>query len=100
MALLVGGISLSLSKRSTVPKLPYDGAVDAFFTLAPMLTFSVVGAIIASRHPRNAIGWLFCGMGLVVGLTALAQGYARFWLAGGSGPKDLAETAAWFGSWS
>ncbi len=65
-----------------------------------MLTFSVVGAIIASRHPRNAIGWLFCSMGLVVGLNALAGGYARFWLAGGSGPKYLAETAAWFGSWS
>ena len=99
MALLVGGISLSLSKKSTVPNLPYDGAVDAIFTLAPMLTFSVVGAIIASRHPRNAIGWLFCSMGLVVGLSALAGGYARFWLAGGSGPKYLAETAAWFGSW-
>ena len=98
-ALLVGGISLSLSKRSTVPKLPYDGAVGAIFTLTPMLTFSVVGAIIASRYPRNAIGWLFCSMGLVVGLNALAGGYARFWLAGGSGPKYLAETAAWFGSW-
>ena len=100
MALLVGGISLSLSKRSTVPKLPYDGAVNAIFPLAPMLTFSIVGAIIASRHPRNAIGWLFCSMGLVVGLNTLAGGYATFWLAGGSGPKDLAETAAWFGSWS
>jgi hypothetical protein len=89
-ALLGGGLSLSLS----------DGAVDAIFTLAPLLTFSIVGAIIASRHPRNAIGWLFCSMGLVVGLNALAGGYARFWLAGGSGPKYLAETAAWFGSWS
>ena len=99
-ALLVGGISLFLSRRSTVPKLPYDGALDAFFTLASLLTFSIVGAIIASRHPRNAIGWLFCGMGLVTGLNALAHGYARFWLAGGSGIRSLAETAAWFGSWS
>jgi hypothetical protein len=65
-----------------------------------LLTFSVVGTIVASRHPRNTIGWIFCSTGLVVGLNALAGGYAEFWLASSSGIRSLAEMAAWFSSWS
>jgi hypothetical protein len=60
----------------------------------------MVGAIVASRHPRNTIGWLFCSIGLVVGLNALAGGYAEFWIESGSGIKSLGEMAAWFSSWS
>jgi hypothetical protein len=60
----------------------------------------VVGAIIASRQPRNAIGWIFCGVGLVMGINSLAGGYAEYRLSGGYGPWSLAETAAWFASWS
>src|SRR5215211_3086895 len=103
VALLVGGIALARMTRSTVPGLPYGSQAEldsAVLNLATVLTFSVVGAILASRHPRNAIGWIFCGIGLVVGLGTLARGYAEFWLASGSGTRSLAETAAWFGSWS
>src|SRR5215211_5190322 len=100
VAPLLGGIALAQMTRSTAPELPYDGAVDAVFTLATLLTFSVVGAIIASRHPRNTIGWLFCSIGLVVGLDTLAWGYAEFWFSVSSGSKSVGETAAWFSSWS
>jgi hypothetical protein len=100
VAPLLGGIALAQMAKSTASELPYDGPVDAVFTLATLLTFSLVGAIIASRHPRNTIGWLFCSVGLVVGLDALAWGYAVFWFSGGSGARSLAETAAWFSSWS
>src|SRR5918998_2687721 len=83
-----------------------SGAADSVGTafasaipLATLLPFPVVGAIVAAHHPRNAIGWIFCGVGLLVGLNTLAHGYADYWLASGSGIKNLAETAAWFGSW-
>ena len=102
VALFGGGISLSWTVRSTVPALPYGSRAEpgaAIITLATVLTFSVVGAIIASRHPRNIIGWLYCSMGLGVGLSTLAAGYAEYWLASGSGIRSLAETAAWFSSW-
>src|SRR5215212_914901 len=98
--LLVGGIALDQMTRSTAPGRPYYGPVDTVFYLATVLTFSVVGAIIASRQPRNAIGWIFCGIGLVVSLNSLAGSYAVYSLAGGYGPWSLAETAAWFSSWS
>ena len=100
VVLLVGGIALAQMARSTAPQRPYFGPVEAAFVLATVLTFSAVGAIIASRQPRNAIGWIFCGIGLVVSLNSLTGSYAEYRLVGGSSPGSLAETAAWFSSWS
>ena len=97
VVLLVGGIALAQMTLSTVAERPYYGSV----TLPVLaLAFSVVGAIIASRQPRNAIGWIFCSIGLVVSLSSLTGNYAEYWLARGSAPGNLAETAAWFSSWS
>ena len=102
VALLLGGIALARTTRATVPELTYGSQAEldsAVLSLVTVLTFSVVGAIVASRHPRNAIGWIFCTMGLVVGIQALAGGYAEYWLASGSGARNLGETAAWFATW-
>ena len=103
VTLLGAGIALARLASSTAASLSYESEAapaSAVFTLVTVLTFSVVGAIIASRQPRNAIGWIFCGVGLTVVLNSFAGGYAEYWLAGGSGPRGLAETAAWFSSWS
>jgi hypothetical protein len=102
VALLLGGIALALVTRSTVPDLPFggeteDGSVVA--DLVTLLTFSVVGAIIASRHPRNTLGWLFCSVGVTIGLNSFVGDYAEFWLASGFGMSSLGETAAWLSSW-
>jgi hypothetical protein len=100
VVLLVGWIALAQMARSTAPGRPFYNPVEAVFVLATVLTFSVVGAIVASRQPRNAIGWIFCGIGLVVSLNSFTGSYAGYRLAGGSAPGSLAETAAWFSSWS
>src|SRR5215207_2939454 len=100
VVLLVGWIALAQIARSTAPGRPFYNPVEAVFVLATVLTFSVVGAIVASRQPRNAIGWIFCGIGLVVSLNSFTGSYAGFRLAGGSAPGSLAGTAAWFSSWS
>jgi hypothetical protein len=102
VALLLGGLVLSRAASSTVPDLPFggeteDGSVVA--NLVTLLPFSVVGAIIASRHPRNTIGWLFCSVGVTIGLNSFAGDYAEFWLARGFGTRSLGEMAAWFSSW-
>ena len=97
VVLLVGGISFALMTRSPVPERSNYSSV----TLAVLaLAFSVVGAVIASRQPRNAIGWLFCSVGVTIGLSSFAGDYAEFWLASGFGMGALGETAAWFSSWS
>src|SRR5215204_1102606 len=97
VVLLVGGLSFALMTRSSVPERPYDGLVT-LSVLAP--AFSVVGAIIASRQPRNAIGWIFCSVGVTIGLSSFAGDYAEYWLASGFGRGALGESAAWFSSWS
>jgi hypothetical protein len=103
VAFVVGGITLARTARSAALQLPIGSASDAVsvvLSLAIVLTFSVVGAVVASRHPHNTIGWMFCGVGLVEGLATLTRGYAEFWLASGWGSRSLAETAAWFNSWA
>jgi hypothetical protein len=102
VALLVAGIAFSRAASSTAPDLPFGGEtadVSVVANLLTLLTFSVVGAIIASLHPRNAIGWLFCSVGVTVGLNSFAGDYAEYWLAGGTSMSSLGETAAWFSSW-
>jgi len=62
----------------------FDTIVYAVYTL----TLAGSGALIASRRPRNPIGWLYCGTALATALTAdLAQGWglraaANGWPAG------------------
>ena len=102
VALLVGGFALSRAASSTVSDRPFGGETDdssVVVNLVTLLPFSVVGAIIASRHPRNAIGWLFCSVGVTIGLNSFVGDYAEFWLASGFGMRSLGETAAWFSSW-
>ena len=99
----MGGVALARTMGTTPPGLPYGSVGDTdtvVLSLAIVLTFSVVGAIVASRHPRNTIGWLFCAIGLAVGFNGLAGGYAEYWLVSGRGSRSLGETAAWFGSWA
>ncbi|HEY3563216.1 MAG TPA: histidine kinase [Kribbella sp.] len=50
----------------------YDTVLYVLFNLAT----AGAGAVIARRHPENAIGWLFCGFGL---LNTLASDLAQGW---------------------
>jgi purine-cytosine permease-like protein len=49
-----------------------------FFPAVLMLVYPTVGALIASRRPRNPIGWLFCLVGLVVIVLSFATAYASY----------------------
>src|SRR5215467_944536 len=64
-----------------------------------VLAFSALGAVIVSRYPSHAIGWIFC----VYGLLSVAEPFAAYYavwtlfLAPGVLPGGLA--AAWFQNW-
>ncbi|MBI5670417.1 MAG: GAF domain-containing sensor histidine kinase [Chloroflexi bacterium] len=49
-----------------------------FFTPVLTLTYGVVGALVASRHPRNPIGWIFSAIGFLSALNMLSAGYASY----------------------
>jgi hypothetical protein len=46
--------------------------------LGTTLAFSVVGALVASRQPRNRVGWLLLAVGLCLTATVASQSYARY----------------------
>jgi hypothetical protein len=64
------------------------------------LVFAGVGSLIATRHPGNAIGWIFLSVGVTAGLAEVAHAYADYWVGGNGGSEALAKTAAWYGSLS
>jgi signal transduction histidine kinase len=43
--------------------------LNPFITIA----FAVMGALVATRHPRNPIGWIFMTVGLCIALAALSS---------------------------
>jgi hypothetical protein len=74
--------------------------VELAFTVMT-LVYLGVGGLLASRLPRNPVGWLLCSTGFFMALTSITYGYAGRALdpASGVGP-DLAVAAAWITSWT
>jgi signal transduction histidine kinase len=76
-----------------------------------LVVFPLVGALVASRHPRNAVGWIFITVGLIYSLSVLAETYAHLGLlrdpdlhlrehAPRPDPLPLAAEVAWLSLWS
>ena len=62
------------------------------------LAYPAVGALIASRLPRNPIGWIFCGMGLLYVVRRFTTAYADYALLENFS-FPWGEVAAWFSTW-
>ena len=76
------------------PILPQIVVVNAL-----LLAYGMVGALIASRRPENAIGWLFCATALGLAVASVASGYADYGLYGQGGALPAPELAAWLSVW-
>jgi hypothetical protein len=61
--------------------------------------YSTVGAIVASRLPKSPIGWLFCAIGLIFGLSHFSAEYAAYALLAPSRSLPAGEAFAWLTSW-
>jgi hypothetical protein len=72
----------------------------AFNTVAISAAFSTVGAVVASRRPKNPIGWIMCAGGLGVALGGLTDAYATYLLFT-SPEKPILEAgmSAWVSLW-
>jgi signal transduction histidine kinase len=94
---------LALSVLAELAAVPLSwGLEPAWDTLLLAISSPVTvaaGALILSRHPRHAIGWLLVGQGLISALGGdLAQGWGlraaeRGWLLGP--PAEFVATASW-----
>jgi di/tricarboxylate transporter len=62
---------LSLSHLNTYIYIPWlDNTLTA-------ISYAPVGALIASRHPANPVGWLLCLFGLAISLSYFGAEYAN-----------------------
>ncbi len=77
-----------------------DTSVSLSLAFMPVvLVFAVIGAVVASRLPRNPIGWLFLALAQLQAVYGLAFGYAQY--ATNVDPSLPAiEWAAWVATWT
>ena len=87
--------SLNLAAPTAVPQEPL--VFDVWFLLVS-LSFATVGALVAYRQPKNAIGWIFCALGICNSLAAAGQGYTVYALMTGPGHLPGGAVTNWLSS--
>ncbi len=78
------------AKRMGLNRIAFDGTIGL-----AVVVYAGVGRLIASRVPRNAIGWLLGLMGLSLAASVLAEQYALYGLATAPGSLPAARLAGW-----
>ena len=81
VCVLLVALTVLLDYATDDVPLPPDARLGLAFTVPPgllSLTYLLVGALIASRLPTNAIGWIFCGVGLLHAVQRFAVAYADY----------------------
>ncbi|MEJ7802706.1 MAG: hypothetical protein WKH68_04950 [Candidatus Limnocylindria bacterium] len=79
--------------------MPGGGVPVAAFEALVLVALSVIGAIVASRQPRNIVGWIVCVIPVSLGFLVL--GSHVYWSLALANPGDphAGELVAWISSW-
>jgi signal transduction histidine kinase len=97
------GLSVLLCSVAIWLAVTQDGDLSftILVTLLAAIPFPLIGAMIASRFPSNAIGWIFCAVGLFQALNVFSAEYVRYALitAPASLPFVRAVAVVGFVSW-
>ena len=102
LAAVLGAVTVAFQIATPAERLPPEDRLDLLDVLfgVAFVGYAAVGALIIARHPRNAVGWLFCGVGITLPATGLLYAYATYGLVGTSDGLPGDELAAWAYSWS
>jgi len=63
------------------------------------ISFAPVGALIASRHPANPVGWVLCLYGLVISVSHFSAQYTIYALLAQPDSLPAGQALAWILSW-
>jgi hypothetical protein len=94
MSFVVMGVFRFLNS-STPTAAPRNPLVLDFGYWLLFVSFATVGALVASRWPKNAIGWIFCWLGLSFSLGSASEEYALYALVTEAGSLPGAEGMLW-----
>lgn len=95
MLLVAATITLIVvSRTAQVSAFGFRGSALMFAA-----TSSLVGALVASRRPGNAIGWLLCALGLTEAVVDFGAEYAVVAVLEHPGSLPGGEFMAWLASW-
>jgi hypothetical protein len=97
VALAAANLILALLNGRTLGEIFVSEGLVTFATLT--VSFSVVGALVASHRPENPIGWIFLAVGFCYGLLSAADQYAIYALLTNPGALPLGAEASWLGQW-
>jgi len=102
LSLALGAVTTALAASIPAEQLPREDRLDVLDVLFALgfVAYAAVGALITATHPRNAVGWLFCAVGLALPVTGLLWTYATYSIQAGSGGLPADEAAAWAFAWS
>src|SRR6266498_4944358 len=95
LTLAIAGLGLNILAR-------VQGHGEGWLILfgpATAVTYTLVGALVATRQPRNPMGWIFSAVGVFTGLTLLSSSYE---MVGQSGEVTLpgSDIVRWLGLWA
>ena len=98
LAWTLAGLAIALQTADFVFSVGSDdveppGAAD-LIVVAITLAFSTVGALVASRQPRNPIGWMFLGVALSAGPARGAHHFVEHRVSQGADQDALVGAAA------
>jgi signal transduction histidine kinase len=94
---LICGVALAISSLNG-PRSDLRGTLTV--VVVSSVPFPLVGALIASRQPRNPIGWLLCASGLLQSLNLLGTAYGEYSFITHPGSLPAAFAITWLGSWA
>ncbi|MDQ3678543.1 MAG: hypothetical protein M3401_17395 [Actinomycetota bacterium] len=63
LALTMLVASLVLGVMNGPPSVDWGTGASSVLMTVPGVAFSLVGALLATRHPRNAVGWICLAVG-------------------------------------
>jgi hypothetical protein len=99
VALAVASLILALLNGRTLGEI-FMSSGPSIVTLATLIvSFSVVGVLIASHRSENLIGWIFLAAALCYGLLTAGDEYAIYALLTNPGSLPLGAEASWLGQW-
>jgi hypothetical protein len=99
VALAAANLILALLNEHTLGEIFFISEQAIVIFAIWTVSFSVVGALIASRRPENPIGWIFLADGFCYGLLSAGDQYAIYALLTNPGALPLGAEASWLGQW-